>query len=73
MCTTSGRDCGTAETIFNKIDSVLSQLSIPWSLCVGFGVDNTSVNVGLHNSIMTRIKAYGMPMPPITQHWLSCL
>ena len=24
MCTTTGRDCGTATTIFNKIDLVLS-------------------------------------------------
>ena len=73
MCTTSGRDCGTAETIFNKIDGVLSQLSIPWSLCVGFGVDNTSVNIGLHNSIMTRVKAkngnvYFMGCPCASNH-----
>ena len=57
MCTTTGRDCGTATTIFNKIDLVLSTHSIPWSNCVGFGVDNTSVNVGLRHSIMTQVKS----------------
>ena len=50
-------DCGTATTIFNKIDLVLSTHSIPWSNCVGFGVDNTSVNVGLRHSIMTQVKS----------------
>ena len=52
-CTTSRRDCGTSLAIFNKIDSVLVSLGIPWSNCVGFGVDNTSANIGLHNSLMT--------------------
>lgn len=32
MCTTSGRDCGTASSIFSKIDSVVN---IPWINCVG--------------------------------------
>ena len=56
MCTTTGRDCGTASTIYRKINSVINQLNIPWSNCVGFGVDNTSVNVGLRHSIMTLVK-----------------
>lgn len=30
MCTTSGRDCGTATAIFTKIDTVLDSYSIPW-------------------------------------------
>lgn len=57
MCTTTGRECGTAVTIFSKIDTVLSQYTIPWLNCVGFGVDNTSVNVGIRNSIMTHVQA----------------
>lgn len=56
MCTTTGRNCGTASEIYSKINSVLNQLNIPWSNCVGFGVDNTSVNVGLRHSIMTLVK-----------------
>lgn len=35
---------------------LLYKLSILWSFCVGFGVDNTSVNIGLHNSIMTHVR-----------------
>ena len=27
----------------------------PWHNCVGVGVDNTSVNLGKRNSIMTRV------------------
>ena len=56
MCTTSGRNCGTAASIFSKIDSIMAKHNIPWSNCVGFGVDNTSVNVGIRNSIMTDVK-----------------
>ena len=57
MCTTSGRDCGTSAAIFSKIDSVLTRYNIPWCNCVGFGVDNTSVNIGLRHSIMTYVTA----------------
>ena len=56
MCTTTGRNCGTADAIFTKINAVLQSFHIPWSNCIGFGVDNTSVNVGIRNSIMTRVK-----------------
>ena len=56
MCTTSGCDCGTVTAIFSKIDSILDNYSIPWVNCVGFGVDNTSVNIGIHHSIMTLVK-----------------
>ena len=45
MCITSGQQCGTSLAIFTKIDSVLVNLGIPWSNCVGFGVDYTSVNL----------------------------
>ena len=57
MCTTSGRDCGTAQSIFTKIDSVLDKHEVKWNHCVAFGVDNTSVNLGIRNSIMTRVQA----------------
>lgn len=54
MCLTSGTASATAESIFVTMDSVLESQSIPWSNCVGLSVDNTSVNMGRHNSIMTR-------------------
>ena len=56
MCTTSGRECGTAVAIFSKIDLVLNKYDIPWCNCVGFGVDNTNVNVAIRHSIMTHVQ-----------------
>lgn len=74
MCTTSGRSCGTASAIFSKIDSVISTLGIPWINCVGFGVDNTSVNVGCHHSIKTHNNSacYFMGCPCHLVHNIAC-
>jgi len=47
----------TADAIFKAVSDVLSQHTIPWQHCVGFGVDNTSVNVGRHNSVKTKVTA----------------
>lgn len=55
MCTTSGKNAGTAEVIFGKMDEVLSKHNIPWNNCVSLSVDNTSVNVGRRNSLKSRI------------------
>ena len=52
-----GKAAGTAETIFNKMDEVLQANEIPWSNCVGTCVDNTSVNMGIRNSIRSRALA----------------
>lgn len=68
MCTTTGKDAATAEAIFEKMNAILSAHAIPWEYCVGIGVDNTSVNIVRHNSIMTRVhtinpSAYFMGCP----------
>ncbi len=75
MCLTSGVNSGTAETIFNKMDEALTSSGIPWSHCIGTGVDNTSVNLGIRNSIRTRVLQkksshllHGMPLSYSTQH-----
>ena len=51
-----GPQSGTAASIFAKMDDVLQSNNIPWDNCVGIGVDNTSVNLGRSNSILTRVQ-----------------
>lgn len=45
----------TAADIFVKMDETLQQFGVCWSNCVSAGVDNTSVNLGKRNSIMSRV------------------
>ena len=55
MCTTTG---ATAEAIYNTMNVRLGSLlncPNPWMLCTSVGVDNTSVNIGVRDSIMTRV------------------
>ena len=54
MCLTSGTDSATAASIFEAMDVALQSREIPWVNCVGLSVDNTSVNMGKHNSIQTQ-------------------
>ena len=51
----AGTDSATARVIFAKMNSVLQENQILWDNCVGVSVDNTSVNIGTNNSIMTRV------------------
>lgn len=57
MGCTSGTEAATAAEIFQKMNDVLSENQITWNNCVAVGVDNTNVNVGNKNSIMTRVHA----------------
>ena len=64
----AGQQSATAESIFTKMDNVMRDNHIPWTNCVGSAVDNTSVNLGRRNSIMTRVlqknpKVYFMGCP----------
>ena len=52
MCGTKKSD---AETLFSTVDEVLSNAVVSKDNCVGMGMDNTSVNLGINNSIMTRV------------------
>lgn len=36
------------------MNGAMESREIPWDNCVGLSVDNTSVNMGKHNSIQTR-------------------
>ncbi|KAK6490362.1 hypothetical protein HHUSO_G4876 [Huso huso] len=44
MCITTGTNAATAETIFEKMDSVLKKDNIPWQNCVGLSVDNVNLS-----------------------------
>ena len=46
----------TAVGIFSSIDQAMSASNIPWENCIALGVDNTSVNVGKHNSLIVEAR-----------------
>ena len=48
---------GTAEALFNNINYILIENRVDWENCVAVGLDNTAVNVGKKNSVMTRVLA----------------
>ena len=48
---------GTAEALFNNISSILRENRVDWENHVAVGLDNTVVNVGKKNSIMTQVLA----------------
>ena len=55
MCATT---TGTAEGIYSAMNAKLEKLlhcPNPWALCTSVGVDNTSVNIGVRDSIKTRV------------------
>ena len=48
---------GTTEALFNNINSILRENRVDWKNCVVIGLDNTEVNVGKKNPIMTQVLA----------------
>ena len=44
-----------AESLFGQIDDALKKEDVNWNKCVAVGMDNTSVNMGINNSIKTRV------------------
>jgi len=54
MCLTTGTSSATAANIFTAMDNALQSQGISWTNCISLSVDNTSVNMGKHNSIRSR-------------------
>ena len=54
ICCTTGPG-GPVKLIFNKINKILQKLEIPWSNCVQFSFDGTGTNMGIRNSIKSRV------------------
>ena len=48
---------GTAENLFELIDTFLTEKSLAWSNVVRFESDTTNVMVSKHNSVLSRVKA----------------
>lgn len=56
MCTTT---LSTADALYSTLNGRLVELlhcTDPWVMCTSFGVDNTSVNIGIHKSLKTRVQ-----------------
>ena len=77
MCLTTGKTAGTAETIFSKVDAVMTTCQVPWENCFGVAMDNASVNMGRRNSMKTRFlgnnpNMYVMGCPCHIVHNTAC-
>ena len=48
---------GTAAVYFEKVEEVFVSHNIPWSNCIALSVDSTSVTIGRHNSIKSRLES----------------
>ena len=47
----------TAEALFDALEKELAASAIPWSNLVGYASDTTSVMVGVHNSVLSRVRS----------------
>ena len=52
VCNTS-----TAEALFDALEKELAAKAIPWSNLVGYASDTASVMVGVHNSVLSRVRS----------------
>ena len=55
MCVTTGEHSGKAEDIFSAIDSTITNDGVYWNNLVCIGLDNKNSNMGIKNSIKSRI------------------
>ena len=55
MCSTTGEDCSKAETWFTTINDAFKKDDLNWDNVVSVGLDNTTTNMGIRNSLKTRI------------------
>ena len=57
MCSTSGEDCSTAETLFTVINDAFKSDNLDWENVISVGLNNTNTNMGSRNSLRTKILA----------------
>ncbi len=55
MCTTTASTAGALYDVVNGKLSELLDTENPWKHCTSVAVDNTSVNIGIHNSLKSRV------------------
>ena len=55
MCSTTWEDCSKAETLFTAINNAFKKDHLNWDIVVSVGVDDTNTNMGIRNSLKTRI------------------
>ena len=48
----------TSAGIFNSVDLVMSKYEIPWSICIALEVDNTSVSIEKHKSLIAKVRKW---------------
>ena len=54
-CVTTGVDCFKRETLVNAINDKFVKDDIPWQNVISVGLHNTSANMGIRNSVKSRI------------------
>ena len=47
----------TAEKLFEALDTTMENRGLPWNNVVGFASDSASVMVGVHNSVLSRVRS----------------